>query len=157
VAALALAAILAGFAEAQSIIQTVLGGSPVDVPALAATLNSPVGVAVDANGKVYVAVQGLNQVVEIDRSGLATVFAGTGANSFSGDSGPAVKAALNNPVGLAVDADGNLYIADSRWEKPIEEWSAADLKRILSDSPWARFCNSACARLREKLGEISPE
>jgi len=48
-------------------------------------------------------------------------------------------------VGLAVDADGNLYIADSRWEKPIEEWSAADLKRILSDSPWAR---SATAHVR---------
>ena len=92
---MALAAILAGgFAHSQSIIQTVLGGSPVDVPALAATLNSPVGVAADADGNVYASVQGLNQIVKIDQSGLATVFAGTGANGFSGDGGPAAKAAL---------------------------------------------------------------
>jgi trimeric autotransporter adhesin len=111
---LAVGAILAGgFASAQSIIQTILGGSPVDVPALAATLNSPVGVAVDSSGNVYVAVQGLNQVIKVDTSGLATVFAGTGANGFAGDGGPAAQAELNNPVGLAMDKSGNLYIADS--------------------------------------------
>jgi len=103
----------AGVAQAQSIIQTVLGGSPVNVPALSATLNTPVGVAGDADGNLYVSVQGLNQIVKIDTSGMASVFAGTGANGFSGDGGPAAKAELNNPVGLAMDASGNLYIADS--------------------------------------------
>ncbi|HLH41274.1 MAG TPA: hypothetical protein VKX39_19150 [Bryobacteraceae bacterium] len=108
-----LAAAGAGSAASQSVLQTLLGGAPNNVPALAATLNNPIGIAVDASGNLYVSVQGLNQVVKIGANGIASAFAGSGASGFSGDGGPATQAALNNPAGLCTDPQGNVYIADS--------------------------------------------
>jgi sugar lactone lactonase YvrE len=55
----------------------------------------------------------LNIVVKIDPSGIATVVAGTGEAGYSGDGGPAIRAQLNFPSGLAMDGRGNLYVADS--------------------------------------------
>jgi len=71
-----------------------------------------VGIAVDKNENVYVSDSGSNKVWVI-RNGVSTVFAG-GANfaANGGDGGPATKATLYFPEGLAVDAAGNLYIAD---------------------------------------------
>ena len=108
-----LATIASGCAESQSVIQTLLGGAPNNVPALAASLNNPIGIAVDPNGNLYVSVQGLNQVIRIGKNGTASAFAGSGAGGFSGDNGPATQAALNNPAGLCTDSQGNVYIADS--------------------------------------------
>lgn len=101
------------FGESQSIIETLIGGAPDNVPALSATINNPVGVACDLNGDFYVSVQGLDQVVKVDRNGIMTIFAGSGAIGFSGDGGPAKLAQLSNPTGLATDSSGNVYIADS--------------------------------------------
>jgi uncharacterized protein (TIGR03437 family) len=78
-----------------------------------ATLPSTVwGLAFDATGNLYVSVQGNSTVYRIDPKGNQTVFAGTGTYGYAGDGGPATAAKLNNPGGLAVDAQGNLYIAD---------------------------------------------
>jgi trimeric autotransporter adhesin len=108
-----LAIFASGYAEAQSVIETLLGGAPNNAQALAATLNTPIAVAVDSSENLYISVQGLNQVIKIGNNGIASAFAGTGATGFGGDGGPATQAALNNPAGLAVDANGNVYIADS--------------------------------------------
>jgi sugar lactone lactonase YvrE len=69
------------------------------------------GVAVDAGGNLYAAEN--NQVQKVSTGGTVTTLAGTGTASFSGDSGPAVSAALNYPSGVAVDSAGNVYIADT--------------------------------------------
>jgi sugar lactone lactonase YvrE len=82
-------------------------------PAAKAHLNVPYGLAVDARGNLYVADRNNNRVRRIDRHGIITTFAGTGAPGFSGDGGSAKAAKLNSPVGLAIDTAGNLYIADS--------------------------------------------
>lgn len=82
-------------------------------PALEALLSFPAGLAVDAEGNVYVADAGNACVRMIRSDGSITTIAGTGRPGFSGDGGPAVEAQLNFPSGLAVDADGNLYIADT--------------------------------------------
>ena len=108
-----LAMLVTGCAESQSVIQTLLGGAPNNIPALAATLNNPIGIALDTSGDMYISVQGINQVIKIGSNGIASAFAGSGAIGFSGDGGPATQAALNNPAGLAVDSSGNVYIADS--------------------------------------------
>lgn len=82
-------------------------------PASAALLRSPAGVAVDAAGNVYVADTGNHAVRKIDLLGMIATVAGTGAPGFSGDGGPAAEARLQAPAHLALDADGNLYIADT--------------------------------------------
>jgi sugar lactone lactonase YvrE len=79
-----------------------------------ATLNFPSATAVDSQGTLYIADTFNHRVRRVDAaSGLITTVAGTGAARFNGDDGPGVKAALNEPVALAVDERaGRLYIAD---------------------------------------------
>jgi uncharacterized protein (TIGR03437 family) len=75
-------------------------------------VSRPQAVAVDAQGNVYVADTGNNRVREISPGGAITTIAGSGTEGYSGDGGPATNAQLNSPLGLAVDASGNVYIAD---------------------------------------------
>lgn len=80
-------------------------------PATAASLNYPCGVVADQNGDVYV-VDDVNNRVRKISNGTITTVAGNGSATYSGDGGPATAAALNVPTGIAVDAQGNIYIAD---------------------------------------------
>jgi sugar lactone lactonase YvrE len=82
-------------------------------PATSGRLNSPRGVAVDARGNVYIADTENNRIRRVDVSGVITTFAGTGDPGFLGDGGPAAIAQLSAPQGLALDSDGNLFIADT--------------------------------------------
>ena len=86
-----------------------ISGFGPDGPALASALN-PGGIAVDTAGNVYISDD--NRVRKIS-GGVITTVAGNGSYGFSGDGGPATSAQLLNPHGLAVDAAGNLYIADT--------------------------------------------
>ena len=81
-------------------------------PAVEAKLAGPRGVAVDAAGNLYIADSSNHRIRKVDTSGTITTVAGTGERSFGGDYGPAVQARLSFPRGVAVDVDGNLYIAD---------------------------------------------
>ncbi len=81
-------------------------------PAAAAELNSPHSIAVGSDGNLYIADQENHRVRRIDQNGIITTVAGTGEGGFSGDGGPATEADLSRPVGLALDAQGNLYVAD---------------------------------------------
>ncbi len=81
-------------------------------PATSARLNRPAGVAVDSSGRIYVADCYNRRVRVIDASGVITTLAGTGRAGYFGDGGPAASARLNFPSGVAVDASGNVYIAD---------------------------------------------
>lgn len=81
-------------------------------PATLALLVQAEGVAVDSRGSVYVADAGDHRVRKISSNGIVSTVAGNGRPGFSGDGGPATAAQLRTPYGLAVDRDGNLYIAD---------------------------------------------
>ena len=81
-------------------------------PARAAKLNSPTGLALDADGNLYVSDANNNRVRRIDRDGAIVTVVGTGVAGFGGDGGPALAAKLSGPAGLAFDEAGNLYIAD---------------------------------------------
>ena len=80
--------------------------------ATSAQLNNPLGVAVDAQGSLYIADYANHRVRKVS-GGIITTVAGTGTAGYSGDGGQATSAQLNFPVGVAVDAQGSLYIADS--------------------------------------------
>jgi sugar lactone lactonase YvrE len=82
-------------------------------PATSAWLDSPDGVAVDASGNLYIADTSNNRIRKVDPSGTITTVAGDGTAGYSGDNGPAISAELDRPYGVAVDASGNLYIADT--------------------------------------------
>jgi len=101
----------------QGIITTVVGTDwhfPVTPrPALNAPLGAIQGVAVDGSGNLYVSDGPSNMVFRIAPSGMLTVVAGNGIKGYSGDGGPATAASLNQPSGIAVDSNGNLYISDS--------------------------------------------
>jgi photosystem II stability/assembly factor-like uncharacterized protein len=81
-----------------------------DGPALFAKLHWPESLVID-NKKNLFFIEG-NRVRRIDSNGTISTYAGTGEPGFSGDDGPAEKAMLNNPSGLALDEHGNLYIAE---------------------------------------------
>jgi len=85
-------------------------------PAVSAELNGPVSVALDPSGNLYISDGGNNVVRKVAAStGIITTVAGHfSLGGYSGDGGPAVKAQLNNPYGIAADISGNLYIADTR-------------------------------------------
>jgi sugar lactone lactonase YvrE len=82
-------------------------------PALEAQLTGPRGLALDAAGDLYIADTGNHAIRRIDVNGTITTVAGDGTRGFSGDGGPATTAGLDTPTGVAVDAAGNLYIADT--------------------------------------------
>ena len=81
-------------------------------PAVQARLSLTRGVAVDADGNLYIADYLNHRIRRVDPSGAISTFAGTGERGFGGDGGPAVRAQLNFPRSVALDAAGNLYIAD---------------------------------------------
>jgi trimeric autotransporter adhesin len=82
--------------------------------ATSATLSRPWGVAVDALGNIYVAEEMNHRIRKVTQStGVITTVAGNGNDTYGGDGGQATSAALNTPEGVAVDALGNIYIADT--------------------------------------------
>jgi hypothetical protein len=89
-----------------------LGDSGDGGAATAAELDSPEGVAVDASGDLFIADAGHSIVREVDPSGTISTVAGDGTAGFSGDGGAATSAELDNPQGIAVDDEGNLWIVD---------------------------------------------
>jgi sugar lactone lactonase YvrE len=76
----------------------------------AARFNQPAGIALDAAGNLYVTEWSNHRVRKIQRDGTVTTVAGTNTAGFKDGQGSA--ALLNTPDGIAVDADGNLYIAE---------------------------------------------
>ncbi len=84
----------------------------------------PSATVFDAQGNLYFAETGNHVVRRLSSSGTITTVAGSGVQGFAGDGGGAIAAELDSPAGVALDAAGNLYIADSHNQR-IREVSAA--------------------------------
>ena len=81
-------------------------------PALQASVNEPLGVALAADGTLFIADLGNHVVRRVDPAGLISTFAGNGQDGSAGDGGPARSASLRGPADVAVARDGTVYIAD---------------------------------------------
>ena len=80
--------------------------------ALQASFNMPQDLAFDKQGNLYITDVGNQCVRRVDTRGVITTYAGNGSAGFSGDSGLAIHASLNNPQGIIITKEGNLAIAD---------------------------------------------
>ena len=81
--------------------------------ATSAQLNTPVAVATDSSGNVYISDQTNGRIRRVTSSGVITTYAGNGNYGYSGDGGSATAASLALPGGITIDGNGNLYIADT--------------------------------------------
>ena len=102
---------------ATGIITTVAGSTATTLgdggPATAAQLSGPGGLVVDASGNLYICDSLHNRVRRVTPSGTISTIAGNGTRGYGGDGGQATSAMLNVPLGIEVDAAGNVYIGDT--------------------------------------------
>jgi sugar lactone lactonase YvrE len=91
-----------------------LGFSGDGGPAIDAGIGAPVGVVADAAGNIYISDVVNDRIRKVDvATGIISTYAGNGSQVGGGDGGPATKAGIANPQGIAMDASGNLYIAET--------------------------------------------
>ncbi|HTS51489.1 MAG TPA: IPT/TIG domain-containing protein [Bryobacteraceae bacterium] len=121
--------------------------------ATSAQLNQPGSIVVDSSGNIYIADSG-NHVVRKISNGTITTIAGTGSPGYSGDGGPAAKAELYNPTGLALDSSGNLFIADSANNLIREVSSSGTITTFAGDSSMgAGYTGDGAPALQAQLND----
>jgi hypothetical protein len=117
-------------------IFTVAGGGPAGIgigdggAANRAVLSAPARVVPLTGGGYLIADTGNNRIRRVDANGIITTVAGNGSAGFSGDGGPATAAALNQPEGVSVRADGAIAIADSTNERIREVDATGTIRTI---------------------------
>ncbi len=85
-------------------------------PAVQARISFPKGIAVDTSGNLYIATH--NRIRKVNTNGVITTVAGNGSWGYNGGGGPALQTALHLPCDMALDAFGNLFVADMGDEWP---------------------------------------
>ncbi|MGC1999527.1 MAG: hypothetical protein WA658_06710, partial [Candidatus Acidiferrales bacterium] len=114
IASLAILILASTFSVAGQVntINTVAGGGAEPSVATSAYLPQPFAAVRDAAGNTYISVPTFNTVFKVSTAGTLTAYAGNGISGFSGDGGAGTSAQLSFPEGLAIDGNGNLFIAD---------------------------------------------
>ncbi len=139
-------------------VVTTLAGSAgsagsTDGTGAAARFNTPLGVAVDASGNVYVADSANDTIRKITAAGVVTTLAGTAGQAGSAD-GTGAAARFKTPYGVAVDSSGNVYVADTG-NDTIRKITPAGVVTTLAGTAGAAGSTDgtgAAARFRNPLG-----
>ena len=103
-----------------------------------ATLRGPSGVAVDSVGNIYIADTEHHRIRKVSFDGTITTLAGTGEQGFSFNRGRAILAKLNQPMGIALDGEGNVYFADT-FNNRIRKIDADGIMTTVAGSGESRF------------------
>ena len=109
VAPILVLSLAAGFAAAQTITTVAGSGLPNAAPATSVAVH-PAGMGTDQAGNLY--FNSNSRVFKVSPGGTLTIVAGNGIGGFSGDGGPAASAQIVSASGVAVDTNGNVFIAD---------------------------------------------
>jgi uncharacterized repeat protein (TIGR03803 family) len=121
-------------------------------PAVAASLDCPTGVAVDALGNLFITDAYDCRIRIVDTNGIITTLAGDGTAGFSGDGGPASHARLFWPSSVAVDASGNLFIAD-QYNHRIRQVSTSGVITTVAGNGTAGYSGDGGTATHAGLGE----
>lgn len=106
----------------------------------AARFNSPQGIAADAQGNVYVADRGSNRIRKITSAGVVTTFAGSGAQGATNATG--TDASFYRPTGIAIDANGNFYVADQANDMIRKITAAGVVSTLIGNSATRALLNT---------------
>ncbi|HTK73914.1 MAG TPA: IPT/TIG domain-containing protein [Gemmataceae bacterium] len=124
-------------------------------PAALAQFDAPAALAYDGKGNLYIADSQNHRIRRIAPDGVVTTVAGNALPGFSGDGGPATSAELNRPTGVAVDSNGNIYIADSGNNRVRMVFASGIIGTLAGNGNTALFGdggNSALAALNRPQG-----
>jgi trimeric autotransporter adhesin len=119
-------------------------------PSTAAQLDAPWGLAADSRGSIYISDSGNHTVRKIASNGIITTVAGTAVRGSSGDGGPATHAQLNQPLGIAMDGAGNLFIAECLGAR-IREVSAAGVITTVAGTGASGYSGDGGAAVKAQL------
>ena len=123
-------------------------------PATAALLNGPFDVVFDGAGNLYFSDTFNHRIRRVDaRSSVITTVAGTGEAGYGGDDGPATRASLNEPYGIAIDRAGNIFIADRLNRRVRRVDAASGVIITLAGTGEAAYSGDGGAALRAGLAE----
>jgi len=106
-------------------------------PAVDASLDAPVGLTVDATGRLLIADRENDRVRVVTPDGIIETIAGNGDGTFDGDGGPATGASLDYPLSTAVDASGNVFIADDNHNRVRVVRSDGRIETVIGDGTFA--------------------
>ena len=107
----------------------------------------PGGMAYDSAGNLYIAATNEHVIRKVNTLGIITTVAGTGVQGFAGDGGLATSAELDSPVGLALDAANNIYIADTHNNRIREVLAATGVISTIAGTGVAGFSGDGGAAL----------
>jgi trimeric autotransporter adhesin len=122
------------------------GGFSGDGPATASQLNTPAGINFDGNGNLIIADRDNHRIRRLTAAGQLQTIAGDGVERWSGDGSLAVNASLAAPEGVAIDAAGDIFIADSRNDR---------IRDILAMSPAVSVFPSSLTFTANQGGSVS--
>ena len=108
-----------------------------------ASLRAPFGVAVDVRGNLFIADTWNHRIFRVESSGIITTVAGNGTQGFSGDGGLATSASLGAPYDVAVDTQGNLFVADTLNHRIRRVDSSGVITTFLAGNSTQRFSAEA--------------
>ena len=120
--------------------------------AISAELAQPVSVVKDGSGNIYISDQGNHRIRKISAStGNISTIAGTTTSGYSGDGGAATSAKLYYPYGIAVDASGNIYIADQANNRIRKVTASTGIITTIAGNGTAGFSGDGAAATSAQL------